>query len=187
MAWWTHILLFREDSEDNTKYAPARNDSLLAVFRRVLPPKILVGGHIFPLKILSGGRTLQNYFYDHLVDFLFVSLSIFAYLYLLLTIVTFFFEDQAPKYLPDIIETLAEPYLGAIGIYIVVKEIERRRGKNLRGIRKSDFFTLIWFIFFVAASFFTYFSEHYHWSALYKTIVTNALAAIIIRIGAFIK
>lgn len=165
MAWWTHIFLFRKIPEEGNKYEVARNNSTLAVFR----------------------RAIEDYFYNHLVDFLFVSLSIFAYLYLFLAIITFFFEDQAPKYLPDIIETLAEPYLGAIGIYIVVKEIERRRGKNIRSMRKGDIFTLIWFIFFVSASFLTYFSESYHWGSLYKTIVTNALAAIIIRIGALIK
>ena len=165
MAWWTHIFFFREMPEEGNKYEVAGNNSTLAVFR----------------------RAIEDYFYNHLVDFLFVSLSIFAYLYLFLAIITFFFENQTPKYLPDIIETLAEPYLGAIGIYIVVKEIERRRGKNIRSMRKGDIFTLIWFIFFVSASFLTYFSEDYHWGTLYKTIVTNALAAIIIRIGALIK
>lgn len=163
MAWWTHILFISGHSLLKRR-SPTKSKSLFAVFKHVL----------------------QKYIKERFVDFLYFFLSIFTYLYLGLTIITFFFEPYVPSALPIAVETLSEPYLGALGIYVVVKEIERRRGRHI-SYRWGDLFAALWIIFLVTATILTYVSEHYYVSAIYKTIVTNALAALIIRIGTILR
>ena len=163
MAWWTHLLFFRRQIESQSDAQP-KEVGYFAVFR----------------------RALRQYIYDNLIDILYILLSIFTYLYLTLSIITFFLQEYVPKSFPHIIDILSEPYLGVLGIYVVVKEIERRRGKVVQK-RWGEAFTAIWFIFFVTATLFTYFSESYHLEGVYKTVVTNALAAIIIRIGTILR
>lgn len=163
MAWWTHLLFFGHNLEDH-KLPPAREQLSFSYFSRVL----------------------QDYFRQNLIDLLYLILSIFTYVYLALSILTFFFEKSVPLFLPDTIEILSEPYLGVLGVYVVVKEIERRRG-YIKQRTWGELFAIIWFLFFVTASFLTFFSEDYHANAIYKTVVTNALAAMIIRLGMIIR
>lgn len=129
---------------------------------------------------------LKQYLRDNLVDLLYYALSIFTYLYLAAIVLVFFFERQLPRSIPYIVDTLSEPYLGALGVYVVVKEIERRRGRQIRR-RWGELFAHIWIMFLITASAAVYFSEYYHLSPIYQTVVTNALAALIIRIGTIIK
>lgn len=163
MAWWTHLLFFKRQlamQED----ANSKDGGYFAVF----------------------GRAIKQYIYDNFIDLLYIFLSLFTYLYLGLSIVTFFFETSVPKAFPRIIDILSEPYLGALGIYVVVKELERRRGK-ITSRRWGEAFTATWFIFFITATFFTFFFDGYDLDGVYKTVVTNALAAIIIRIGTILR
>lgn len=163
MAWWTHILFFSGHTLWKGE-GPTKSKSLFAVFKLVL----------------------QEYIKERFVDFLYLFLSIFTYLYLGLTILTFFFESYIPRSFSITVETLSEPYLGALGIYVVVKEIEHRRGRHI-AYRWGDLFAALWMIFLIIATILTYVSEHYHVSIIYKTIVTNALAALIIRIGTILR
>ena len=163
MAWWTHLLFFGRNPGDHTPPQEEERFSF-SYFRRVL----------------------KDYFRQNLIDLLYLVLSIFTYVYLALSILTFFFEKSVPNFLPHAIEILSEPYLGVLGVYVVVKEIERRRG-YLKHRTWGELFAIIWFFFFVTASFLTFFSPEYHANAVYKTVVTNALAAIIIRIGMVIR
>lgn len=164
MAWWTHLLFYKTYLDDYRDKGIHKEDSIFADFN----------------------HALRQYLYDNFVDILYFVLSVLTYVYLGLTIVTFFFHSYVPSSFPGIIEALSEPYLGALGIYVVVREIERRKG---RMIRKpwGELFAIIWFLFFVAATFLTYFSDQYHINMIYKTVVTNALAALIIRIGTLLR
>lgn len=173
MAWWTDILFFKDALKNRGK--DSRGKPSLAVLNRAPT-----------LKLLVWGRTLRQYFYKNFIDILYVFLSIFTYLYLAATIYVFFFQKSAPHALAEIIETLSEPYLGALGVYVVVKEIERRRGKKVTR-RWGELFTVIWFFFFISATALTYVSENYEVGGIYKTVVTNALASLIIRIGTLLK
>lgn len=163
MAWWSHLLFFQSHPalRDET---PQKEETPLVLFR----------------------RAIRQYFYDNFIDILYVGLSTFTYLYLGLALVTFFFESKVPAIFPNIIDMLSEPYLGALGIYVIVKEIERRRGKIIPRVW-SELFAVVWFFFFVAASILILFSNEYHVSMLYKNVVTNALAAIIIRLGVVLR
>lgn len=164
MAWWTHLLFLGENPERQSETEITRDEISLAFLYRVL----------------------RKFIYDNFVDILYFFLSVFTYLYLGLSIITFFFERRVPFAFPYIIDVLSEPYLGALGVYIIVKEIERRRGRKIQQ-GWGDLFAIVWFFFFIVASFLTYFSDQYHFSIVYKTVVTNALAALIIRIGTLIR
>lgn len=142
-------------------------------------------------KSLSAGltRATQKYFYDNFVDLLYVSLSVFTYLYILLSAITFAFQGKGPAgLLAYAMDTLSEPYLGALAIYVLVKEIERRRlgGKDYKR-RRGELFVVLWLSFLLSATFVTFFSDSYHLNKIYQTIVTNSLAAMIIRIGSLLR
>lgn len=163
MAWWTH-LLFLGTYLDRRADEIKKEEPLFSIFRRVV----------------------KDYLYEHLLEILYLGLGIITYVYLVLSIITFFFESDLPQSFSNIIEIFSEPYLGVLGIYVVVKEIERRRGRPIQK-RWGDLFAVVWFVFLVSATLLTYFSEYYHVDALYKTVVTNAMAALIIRIGTILR
>ncbi|QQG45512.1 MAG: hypothetical protein HYW89_01060 [Candidatus Sungiibacteriota bacterium] len=160
MAWWAH-LLFLEDTTDSNEL-PQKREPLLATLYRVT----------------------KDYVRENIIGILSSLLTLVTYLYLGTTAAVFFLEKNVPDVLPHIIEALSEPYLGILGIYIVVKEIERRRG-NTAPKRWRDAFAFLWLILLVVTTVFTI-AEH-QFTPLYKTVVTNALAALIIRIGTMLR
>ena len=164
MAWWTHLIFFGARLENQLNEQEKEEGNIFIVF----------------------GRVLKNYFYEKLTEILYFLLATITYLYLALSIVTFFFDKYVPQIFPFIISTLSEPYLGVLGVYVVVKEINKRRGK-MAPKHWGELFVGLWFMFFITATLLTIFSEHYYTNAIYKTIVTNSLAALIIRIGTLLR
>lgn len=164
MAWWTELLFFREGIKLHNYEYYDDDENLAERVRRVI----------------------REYLKDNFVDILYHLLSVFTYFYLAAIILVFFFEKNLPHAIPFIVDTLSEPYLGALGVYVVVKEIERRRGRQIKR-RLGELFAHIWIMFLIAASTAVYFSDYYHLTPLYQTVITNALAALIIRIGTLIK
>lgn len=159
MAWWTEILFLKN------RYIT--EDKELGVFE-------------------AFKRALKTCLYDRFVDALHVLLAIFTYGYMAAAIVAFFWQESAPAAFPYIVEVLADPYLGALGIYLIVKEIEIRRGNIKR--RRGEFFVTAWFMFLIIATASVYFFEKYDpENKIYKTIVTDSAAAILIRIGRFLR
>lgn len=161
MAWWNDILLTR-DYLGNYGYSEAKKPS--AVF----------------------SRAVLDYFHEHFTDVVYRFFNTFIYSYLTLSVVTFFFSEHVPPAFSFIIEALSEPYLGAVGVYLLLREVGRRRTKE--GTKPKDYFILFWFIFFVGATVFTYYVPSTPLvSELYKIVVTNSFAAIILRISVLIK
>ena len=159
MAWWTEILFLKNRyvTEDNELGA-------FSAFR----------------------RAIRAYLYEKFVDALHVLLAIFTYGYMAAAIIAFFWQESAPAAFPYMVEVLADPYLGALGIYLIVKEIEIRRGNIKR--RRGEFFVVAWFMFLLVATASVYFFERYNpENEIYKTIVTDSSAAILIRIGRFLR
>jgi len=130
-------------------------------------------------------QVLVRYLHDRFINVVYIILSVLTYLYLFLSVLTFFFARHVPPVFSSIVETLSEPYLGALGVYIIVREIEKRRG-YIRSNRKEHFI-FFWLLFSIIATLLISFSEYYYANELYKTIVTNTLATIIIRIGMLVR
>lgn len=164
MAWWLHPLLFRKKPEENTREITKESQPLFALFR----------------------RAVSQYIYENFIDILYLVLSAFTYFYLAISVIAFFFENKTPKILPYAVDLLAEPYLGALATYVVVREIEKRKGKTIQK-RWGEMFVAVWLIFLTAATVAIYFSGSYHLNETYKTVAANTLATIIIRIGTFIR
>lgn len=129
---------------------------------------------------------IGQYFHDHLVDTLYYTLGVFTYVYFTLSAITFFFRANVPNSFPYIVDILSNPYLGALGMYVIAKEIVRRRNTALRR-RWGEIFATLWLLLFITASLATYFLDYYRLDEVYKIVATNSLAAIIIRIGTFIR
>ena len=163
MTWWTHIAFPGSNPENHTT----------PLFREKFSSGLLY-------------RAIRQYVYDNFVDILYVFLRIFTYLYLIISVVTFFFPAHVPHSFVYIVDALSEPYLGALGIYVIVKQLERRRKPNAprSGI---EFLPIFWLIFLAISSAAIFYSDNYHVGELYQTVVTNALAVMIIRIGTILR
>ena len=162
MAWWTYLLFL--GPLERREFQINQGEGISGVLK----------------------RALREYLYNNFVEILYVSLGVITYCYLALTIAAFFFEQHVPGIVPHLVDIFSEPYLGALGIYVVVREIEHRRGKHTKN-RWGDLVAAAWILFLVAATTLTYVSENYHITGVYKIVVTNALAALIIRIGTILR
>lgn len=159
MAWWTDIIFFRSRLEE--KDARGQNE----------------GG---PFAALV--RVVRRALYDNLIDAVHLGLLCVTYAYLVANIAAFFFQRFLPHPFVSLVETFSEPYLGALGIYIVVNEIRRRRGKNVHSYF-TNIFVGAWLFFLIVSSLLVYFSEMYYFNAAYRIVVANSFAAFIIRLG----
>ena len=158
MAWWTDILFLRKHFGE--KQESENGESIFA----------------------SLMRAVRRAFYDNFVDTLHHALVVATYAYLLTNIVVFFFQQSLPASSAWLIAAFSEPYLGALGIYIVVNEIRRHRGIKVYP-HFGTVATLSWLALLVVSSTLVYFGENYHLNVVYRTVVTNSFAAFIIRIG----
>ncbi|MBI2035950.1 MAG: hypothetical protein HYT12_04725 [Candidatus Liptonbacteria bacterium] len=165
MAWWTALIIKNRSKDVQSAGSQGEVKTFSIDFSRVI----------------------KGYLYENFIDVLYISLSVFTYLYVLLSIITFVLQDEAAKLLIYAMEALSEPYLGALAIYVLVKEVERRKLPNNAGKRRGELFVIIWLTFLLSASAITYFSDFYELNGIYQTILTNSLAAVIIRIGSLLK
>ncbi|MDO8600816.1 MAG: hypothetical protein Q7R73_04430 [bacterium] len=160
MAWWDNNLIFEY------------------VFSKEKKPG---KGHGWFLWVY---RTLHEYFAEHLIEFLYTFTSFVTYAYLASVVAVFFMKDAVPSIVTKLIDSVSEPYLGLIGIYIILKEIRERRGERVSVY--SEIFVALWFSLLVISTLFTFFSKSYHFDEFYKLIITDSLAAFIIRLGTFL-
>lgn len=128
---------------------------------------------------------VRGYVYDHAFTILYVGMMVIAYGYLFITIGIFFLQKDLPKVFPNIIGSFSEPYLGVLGIFVLVQEMRRRQTERPRRIR-DELFIVIWLVLLVSSTALTILSESYHFDSVYRLIITNSLAVTIIRIGAWL-
>jgi hypothetical protein len=165
MAWWSDII---ENYEARRKARDRKTPRL-------------------PGFSLGFKETIRSFLHENFVDFLYLSLSVFTYLYILLSFVTFVFQEHGPHLLAYTMETLSEPYLGALAMYVLVKEIELRRMGKDQTKKRGELFVTVWLAFLVVATTATYLFEAFALNEIYQTIVTNSLAAVIIRMGSLLR
>lgn len=162
MVWWTDILFLRKNLEGKSRELSERGLFVVLV------------------------RALRRAVYDNFIETIHAALVIAVYVYLFLSIFVFFFQNHISPKVIYVLDTFSEPYLGAIGIYVVVNEIRLRRGKNswshLAGI-----FVGAWLVFLALSTMIVFLGDAYYFNAVYKTIVANSFAAVIIRLGAVLR
>lgn len=121
------------------------------------------------------------------VDWLYFWLGLSTHLYGATATILFFFRAGSEwPVLAGLLGAFQEPYLGGLGVYVVLKEIEKRRhGHPSR--HYGEYFVIAWMgLLFVSTMFVLFFAE-YRFDAVYKVIVTNSLATLVIYIGGFIN
>ena len=121
-----------------------------------------------------------------LLEILYFSVRFFIYLYLAFIIFSFFFQPLVPKIAFQLLDTFSAPYMGIIGIYFVLLGILRRRGKKIPRDAGEEFFILCTLLLIVSSSF-IYFSSEFYFDRTYNLIMKNSLAALIFRIGIFLR
>lgn len=121
------------------------------------------------------------------VDWIYYLLGASTYIYLALLAVLFFGQmtEQWSKLLL-ILNGFQNPYLGALGIYVVLKEIRKRRRKYPSKYF-GELFVVLWFVLLMATTAFIWFSPRYGLDESYNLILNNSLVVGLIYLGAFIN
>lgn len=117
------------------------------------------------------------------VDILFFMLSVFTHLYGLALVLIFF--TRSTLYWPNfvsILNALEEPYVAALGVYVVLKEIRKMEHK-LSSRHYGELFVGAWFLLLVVSTLTIIASPYYQFDSVYEMIITNSLVTIIIYIG----
>jgi len=117
---------------------------------------------------------------------LYGSLGVFTHFYGASLAFLFFTQDYGSySVFVEILDAFEEPYLGSLAIYVVLKEISKRSGAEGRK-RRGEYFVLAWSVLLVASTAYILFSPAYEFNPVYKLILTNGIATIMIYIGSVI-
>lgn len=120
-------------------------------------------------------------------DWLYYLLGASTYLYILLLAVMFFggAANQWPR-IWLLVSGLQNPYLGALGIYVILKEIRKRRRKYPSKYL-GELFVVLWFALLVVTTVALFTSPRYGFDEVYNLILNNSLVVGLIYLGAFIN
>lgn len=121
------------------------------------------------------------------VDWLYYFLGVFTNLYgVALTLL--FFLQRGGEFLVFVraLDALQEPYLGGLGVYVILKEIRKRRRRE-PSRHRGEYFVILWAALLVLSSALVLVSPQYHFDDVYRLIVTNSLATLIIYVGGLLN
>lgn len=122
------------------------------------------------------------------IDRLYFWLGLFTNFYLI-AIAADFFSNLHLRYpqLETLLEALSEPYLGALAVYTVLKEIRKRRSGGFASLHRGELFVAAWLLLLVFTTAAVILTESYYFDAVYKLILTNSLASLMIYLGSRIS
>ena len=121
-------------------------------------------------------------------DWLYRILGFFTYLYICALAIVYFGYIREEYLSPSLfaIDALQEPYLGALGIYVILKEMRKRRLQHPSRYL-GELFVILWLVLLFAATAVSLISEKFVFDSVYKVIFTNSIASFIIFIGSKIN
>lgn len=133
-----------------------------------------------PLTLLD---RINEVFFRETVDLLYFFLGIFTYVYLFAIAFLYLsgvssFDTVATK----LIRALAEPYLGAVGIYTILKESRKRR-YAISSRHRGEIFVLAWLALLTLTSILAIFTKFYTFTKTFELIIMLSLSLGIIYIG----
>ncbi|KKT28868.1 hypothetical protein A3G55_02035 [Candidatus Giovannonibacteria bacterium RIFCSPLOWO2_12_FULL_44_25] len=128
-------------------------------------------------------QRLNDIFFQEAVDALYLFLGIFTYVYLFAIAFLYLsgvssFDTVATK----LIRALAEPYLGAVGIYTILKESRKRR-YALYSRHWGEFFVIGWLGLLTISSGLALISGFYTFTKTLELIIMLSLSIGIIYVG----
>jgi len=129
---------------------------------------------------------INEVFFGETVDILYFFLGIFTYVYLFAIAFLYLsgvssFDTVASK----LIRALAEPYLGAVGIYTILKESRKRR-YALSSRHRGEIFVIAWLALFALTSILAIFTKFYTFTRTFELIIMLSLSLGIIYIGSVV-
>lgn len=121
------------------------------------------------------------------VDWIYYLLGSSTYIYLVLLAVLFFGQmlEQWPRILL-LLDGAQNPYLGALGIYVVLKEVRKRR-RRFPSKYFGELFVIFWFLLLAIMTLAIWFSSAYEFNEAYNLVLQNSLVVGLIYLGAFIN
>lgn len=132
------------------------------------------------------GDDLQNPLRHRAVDWFYYALGVFTHLYGGLISLFFLFHWGARWAIPvGILEALEGPYFACVGVYVILKEIEKRR-HHRPGRHWGELFVGAWVVLLFAATAMVFFSSSYHFDVIYKIILANSLVTLVVYLGGVI-
>lgn len=128
-------------------------------------------------------QRLNNVFFQEAVDVLYFFLGIFTYVYLFAIAFLYLsgvsgFDTVATK----LIRALAEPYLGSVGIYTILKESRKRR-YGITSRHRGEFFVMGWLGLLALSAFLALVSGFYTFTKTLELIIMLSLSVGIIYMG----
>ena len=129
---------------------------------------------------------INEIFFKETVDILFFFLGVFTYVYFFAIAFLYLsgvsgFENIATK----LIRSLAEPYLGAVGVYTILKETRKRR-YALEARHFGEFFVIGWLALLVLASGLSMFTKFYTFTKTLELIIMLSVSIGIIYVGSIV-
>lgn len=133
-----------------------------------------------PLTLLD---KINEIFFRETIDILYFFLGIFTYVYLFAIAFLYLsgvssFDTVASK----LIRALAEPYLGAVGIYTILKESRKRR-YAISSRHRGEIFVMAWLLLLAVASLLAIFTKFYTFTKTFELIIMLSLSLGIIYVG----
>lgn len=134
-------------------------------------------------KLKSIWEMLEDVFFQNAVDALYFWLGIFTYLYFFTVAFLYlaglsFHENLSTK----IVMALAEPYLGAVAIYTILKETKKRKAGALSR-HWGEIFVILWILLLLSAALLALFTKTYVFNKTLELIIKLSLSVGIIYIG----
>ena len=128
-------------------------------------------------------KKMNDIFFQETVDMLYFCLGAFTYIYLFAVGFLYLsgvssFDTVASK----LIRALAEPYLGAVGIYTILKESRKRR-YAITSRHWGEVFVFLWLGLLGLASILAMFSKFYTLTRTFELIITLTLSIFINYVG----
>ena len=126
---------------------------------------------------------LKRVFITHAIDWLYLALGFFTTFYFW-SIAFLFFSGRGGYYFisTELLGAISEPYLGAVGIYVILKEIRKR--KIARESRHyGEIYVWLWLILLLTGSSLVLLTKNFHFDTIMRLIITNSLASFVIYIA----
>ena len=157
MSWWISIVEYLRDAENGDNNGK------------------------FSLK-----KTITKALAESAVDFLYYIVGFFTFIYFWSAVYLFFWSGGAYHDIAiRIFDSLSEPYLGSVGIYVILKEIRKRNSKT-ESKHLGEYFVYFWLLLFLIAVVLVWVSPNYHFDELMGAITTVTLASLVIYTGGII-
>lgn len=118
------------------------------------------------------------------IDQLYRWLGYFTGLFLILVALEFFFSIHLTHpFLGRFLDALSEPYLGALAVYVVLKEVRKHHMQDMRSRHRGERFVWAWLLLLGSTTLLVALTGRYHFDGAYQLVISNSLASLMIYVG----